>query len=229
MRKIDARPEPQSMVTLRRQGASYPELGSDSSIRRTLWEQQGRRCAYCERVLLDPDLPNHNTRIEHFHPQSSDCWGAECERASHSGSHEKAAVSWGNLLLCCDGNERAGQDFTCDKSKSDIDICERFRNPRDWPTEQLVYVERDGRVVPLSGLPAEAEVVLNGVMNLNAEGLVRARKTVLSALKKEIAERQKRSRGLTAQQKTAMASRLRQDAKVREFGACFLAVASRLS
>ncbi|WP_146243378.1 hypothetical protein [Curtobacterium sp. MCLR17_034] len=228
MQKINAAAEPVSMLTLRQQGARYAELASEPSIRRSLWEQQGKRCAYCERVLADPSSPVHNTRIEHFHPQGSHDWASECERASHAASNGDAPVAWGNFLLCCDGNERAGQNFTCDKAKANIDICITFRNPRDWAVDQLVNVERDGRVVAMPGLPVGADAVIDDVLNLNAEHLIAARKVVLVALKRQISAREAKRHGLTAQQKAAMAESLRRDAKVREYGACFLAVAARL-
>ncbi|WP_144753253.1 hypothetical protein [Curtobacterium pusillum] len=229
MRKIEAHAEPAAMLTLRRQGATFGELTSESSIRRTLWEQQGRRCAYCERSLADPATPGHNTRIEHFHPQNGSDWTADCERGSHASADDQAPVAWGNLLLCCDGNERAGRDFTCDKAKGNLDVCGRFRNPRDWTVGRLVNVAPDGRVAPLSGLPDGADGVLGRVLNLNADHLVVARKVVLAALKREISARAARRHGLSPQQRSAMADNLRRDAGIREFGACYLAVAARLA
>jgi len=217
------------MLTLRQQGATYGDMASESSIRRTLWEQQGRRCAYCERALPDPAIPGHNTRIEHFHPQNGGDWTGDCERGSHASADGRAPVTWGNLLLCCDGNERAGRNFTCDKAKGNLDICAQFRNPRDWAVDRLVNVERDGRVVPLPGLPDGADVVLEHVLNLNADHLVVARKVVLAALKRAVSGRAARHHGLSPQQRSAIAENLRRDAETREFGACFLAVAASLS
>ncbi|MCS5713520.1 hypothetical protein NVV95_03010 [Herbiconiux sp. CPCC 205716] len=228
MQRIKFVSPPQSYVKLRSEGADFSQLSSDTAIRRALWEQQSRRCAYCERRLKDPSKPDHRTRIEHFHPQSSDLWDGDCEEASGTVKQDKAPTSWKNLLLCCDGNERAGASYCCDKSKAGREICAVFRNPKSWPLPALVNVDRAGYATVALGLPHTADAVIKETLNLNADHLVSARKAVLAARIQQIEQQRRKHRGLTHAMRIEIIGRLRKDAESAEFGAVLLSIADRL-
>lgn len=223
MRRIESAPPPASHRTYRALNAAFAELSSDPAIRRALWNEQGGRCAYCERRLRNPGHPDHRTRIEHFHPQSAPAWSADCAICSGAEDNGDAPTQWRNLLLCCDGNEHSHREFTCDKSKADTDICGRFRNPKTWTRGQVAVVDRGGRARPGAGLPAGAPAVVDHVLNLNAEHLVGARKSLIAAYQRKLGRK-----GLTAAQREQCAARLRREASTAEYGSTLLMLADRL-
>jgi uncharacterized protein (TIGR02646 family) len=228
MRRIHAATPPPSHSTHRASNAAFDELSSDPAVRRALWNEQGGRCAYCERTLRDPARHDHQTRIEHFHPQSGRVWTADCSLCSGAVGNHDAPTKWTNLLLCCDGNQVAGSEFTCDKSKAATDICAEFRNPKIWTHEQVVVVDRDGRARPSSGLPAGAEAVVDAVLNLNAKHLVAARRAVIGARLRKLERMRSTHHGLTAQQREKLAAGLRVEASTAEFASALLTVADGL-
>jgi hypothetical protein len=229
MQRITVTAPPRALVDAVHHSASFSEVSSDASLRRTLWEQQRGRCAYCERVLRDPSRDDHRTRIEHFHPQSSAEWTIDCSRESGASVAERAAIAWTNLLLCCDGNEAAGRDFTCDKLKGNRDICADFCNPHRWPGGAVLAVKRDGRVTPSPGLPAAADRVVQDVLNLNAPALVHARRSVLDARRAAISRIRAKHGGLTPRVRRDIAEILRRDAETHEFGAALLSLADEMT
>ena len=220
---------PEVLTTLRAQGATFETISSDPTVRRALWEQQGQRCAYCERKLRDPARADHRTRIEHFHPQSSSTWNSDCKRMSGTPSRAKAPTTWSNLLLCCDGNEMAKTDFTCDKSKRNAEICGSFRNPKSWTGDRLVNIDRSGRARPVQGLPADAISVIDVDLNLNANHLIAARKLVQSAHLRYLQTQKSRHNGLTASQRSQIASQFRARALLSEYGSTILSLADELA
>jgi uncharacterized protein (TIGR02646 family) len=230
MIRIATRAAPPEFVRLRAARAAFSELSSEPSIRRALWEQQGRRCAYCERLLRDPSRDDHQTRIEHFHPQSSAQWNTDCKRASGAGTKAKAPTTWSNLLLCCDGNESVGKPFTCDKSKDDIEICADFRNPKLWSghPDRLVNIDREGRAEPVVGLPARASHVVDDVLNLNAEHVVEARQRVATPRRQELKKWKARHQGLDDQQRAVLVERWRTRAETSPYGTALLSLADWL-
>lgn len=229
MRTLNAGPPPKSFARYRADRAEFSVFSSDPATRYALWEQQRAKCAYCEKRLRDPSELNHRTRIEHFHPQSSDTWGADCAHCSGAASNDEAPTTWSNLLLCCDGYEAAGETYTCDKSKANQDICAEFRNPKSWQAEKLVSVSRAGRAEPASGLPPGADVVIDVVLNLNAKHLVDARKAVISAWRKRIVAHRDRHKGWTPKRRAEMIDRLRTAADSDEYAAVLLSLADTLA
>lgn len=216
---------PLAYAALRARRAPFREFSSDPQIRSALWDVQRGRCAYCERRLRDPARPDHGTRIEHFHPQSLVEWGSDCALCTRAADGDDAPTVWTNLLLCCDGSERAGSVFTCDKKKADQHICTRFRNPKTWTAERLVEVERSGEVSAVGGMPAGAADVIDTVLNLNAEHLVAARRRVAAALRKTFNAEKNRRHGLTSAQRAKMATAWRERAETAEYATVFLSLA----
>ncbi|MQY31731.1 hypothetical protein NRB56_73410 [Nocardia sp. RB56] len=228
MRRIHAAPPPSSHSAGRSAHATFAELSSDPAIRRALWTEQAGRCAHCERILRDPAHPDHRTRIEHFHPQSASAWTSDCSRCSGATGNQDAPTRWTNLLLCCDGNEGAGSDFTCDKSKSDKDICGDFRNPKTWSHDRLLVVDRDGRIRPGSGLPPRAGKVADEVLKLNAKRLVIIRRKIIGARTREINKIRAKNHGLTDNMRDKRISRLHTEASTAEYASALLTVADHL-
>jgi uncharacterized protein (TIGR02646 family) len=203
---------------------------SDSSLRRALWDQQGGRCAYCERRLRDPSRDDHRTKIEHSHPQSSSKWDSDCKSCSGASNHASTATTWRNLLLCCDGNELAGENFTCDTSKAGTDICSDFRNPKHWTQgDRLVEIDRSGFAKPRPGLPNAAATVIGSVLYLNAKALVEARMLVLSPRRKAINHQRRLHHGRRASLDSQIAAILRLDATTSEYGSTLLSLADELT
>ncbi|MGW5922832.1 hypothetical protein ACWFPY_27915 [Nocardia fluminea] len=226
MRRIKPQKPPNSYVTYRAKGAGFSEMSADPAIRRALWDEQRGRCAYCERVLRDPSRPDHLTRIEHFHPQRGSSWGSDCGACTGAGSSSDAQTKWTNLLLCCDGSESAGANFTCDKSKNNRHVCEDFRNPKLWHSESLVCIERSGKALPATGLPSDADRVVNAALNLNARHLVDVRREIISARAREINKLKARNRGLNIAQRTLIATNLRKEAETAEYPSVLLMLAN---
>lgn len=208
MHKIIAGTIPSSVVGLQSSNADFSQLSSNPVVRRALWDEQGGMCAYCERRLRNVDRPDHATRIEHFHPQGSSGWGYHCALCSDSTDNQSAPVSWGNLLLCCDGNERAGQEFTCDKSKGSTDICAIFRNPKSSAPPLLVEIDRAGRGVAVQSMPIGSQRVVDEILNLNSASLVQTRKKILSSLAREINKKRSQKKGLSKKARKQLASRV---------------------
>ncbi|MFC8043410.1 hypothetical protein [Nocardia sp. NPDC057353] len=92
----------------------------------------------------------------------------------------------------------------------------------------MAVVDRAGRLVPGSGLPPGAEVVIETVLRLNAERLVEARKTVIGAEVRRLAKIKDRERGLTPSRRTKLAAELRTRAETAEYGSALLMLADRL-
>lgn len=156
-------------------------------------------------------------------------WTTDCARASGVASAARAAIAWSNLLLCCDGNEHAGRDYTCDKRKHDTDICADFVNPQRWSGGALVTVERDGRVKARPGLPVGADHVITTVLNLNSPEIIRARRSVLAARRELIDRVRTKNHGLSPRQRVDIAERLRKDAASSEYGAVLLSLAAAIT
>ncbi|MEG8036451.1 hypothetical protein QP157_14390 [Sphingomonas sp. LR61] len=225
MLRIDAQPAPRKFTELRAARAPYSKFSSEPSIRRRLWEQQGGRCAYCERKLRRWDHVNHRTRIEHFHPQHGLVWTATCKGQSGASDHESAPTTWKNMLLCCNGQEHLAETdlHRCDKKKDNTDVCEDFRNPRDWHGYRLVDVKRSGKAFAVSGLPHGAQNVIDSVININDPDLVKTRRNLWASLEKKVAHLYQAS----VADRAAVAAYLREQAKTAAFATTYLSLADR--
>lgn len=229
MRRITSLAPPAQYVSLVATASDFSQLSSEQNIRLALWQQQKGRCAYCERVLRDPSRSDHRTRIEHFHPQSGSAWSSDCAFCSGARSQAAARTAWTNLLLCCDGNEAAGSDFTCDKSKANMDVCDKFRNPKVWHASRLVDIDRNGFASPVTGLPVGAADVIHLTLRLNADHLIAARLSVIAAYTRMIKKEKDKHHNLTPSRRTELAAKLRVKADDSEYATTWLSLADRLS
>lgn len=229
MRNIPSVPPPKKYGQLLAAKAGFSELSSEPAIRQALWDQQGGICAYCERKLLRPALPNHRTRIEHFHPQGGLAWTADCKLCSGARSDGDAPTTWTNLLLCCDGNEYVGKPYTCDKLKGNKDICVSFRNPKLWPGGNLVIIERNGCAKAIPGLPPGADDVVRQVLNLNTPQLRDVRISILAARRKAYLKRRIRKQGMTKAERAGYAQKIRNEAVSAEYPSTLLSFAESIT
>jgi len=178
-------PPPASFV---QSASSVPPLSYEdipghvkAELRKRLFDEQHGRCAYCERKLT-----LSNTKIEHFHPQSTPLTSATpaCHSRTDEQDLSRADVSTKNMLLCCLGADSAGrrESTTCDTRKGDEHICETFYSPKQLPDSvvTLVRVEQSGRVVPdvFPGSAERAVEVVDHTLNLNCDRLRTHRRTV---------------------------------------------------
>lgn len=228
MRRITAGSPPAAFVFDRARGVAYGDLFSMKALRRQLWEQQGGRCAYCERRLKGWDRDDHDTKVEHFHPQHTVVWTSDCKTSSGATKHDKSATSWPNLLLCCDGAtpETEGRTIQhCDSRKGDIDVCSDFRSPRAWTGDRLVDVKRSGRLQVVGGLPDRAQEVIDDVLNLNCTIFVEARKATIDALLRRLAPSFEQS----ISQRAKVAEALRAQADNVEYATAYLTLADKFA
>lgn len=170
-------PPPVAFVEAVAAGATYKALPSNAkdALRDRLKEDQGGRCAYCERHLRE----DHKTVLEHFHPQNmTGKGGSDCQLRVGSTDLSRSDVELGNLLLSCDGHKNDGGDLTCDASKSGSHICSDSFNPLNQTTPTLISVGRNGKasVMHYPGDQTAAQHVIDTVLNLNQRHLVGNRK-----------------------------------------------------
>jgi uncharacterized protein (TIGR02646 family) len=205
------------------------EFDVNKAVRRFLYAQQAGRCAYCERrITLNPMA----TKIEHFHPQSRPDHGSACLK--RTGLTEPRWRSYqihlGNLLLCCTG-DRMPEGATCDTLKGNTHICEVFFNPKGATKPTLVTVGPDGRVHAASFPAGEADAqdVIDHILRLNADSLVRTRRDLISARQQKFVKAKNASKEPAAQFRARAANDLRREALTAEFGSTLLSLADSLS
>lgn len=234
MIRIEPRQPPPVVALVRASGGSFRALSSESAVRGALFDEQGGRCAYCERRLRDPrDGSDHRTRIEHYHPQHPAVNGPgapkdaqACLRASGAPSIAAAPTAWSNLLLCCDGEEHAPPaNRHCDVRKGNVDICHEFRNPKNATRARILDVSARGRVGPATGMPPGAARVVDVVLGLNTPTLVRAREQVFGALMREIAASKRRHRGMTPARRQELRRKIEAQIADADFPSTLLAAA----
>lgn len=155
MRPIHQSTPPTSFATYRSTHATFGQLSSDIDIRQALWEEQQGHCAYYEKHLREPRRfpDSHNTRIEHFHPQSgpssnngtlaSDCpYAAErrrkTARLSLGRTSFSAAMETRNQARALPATRRRGITTSVHPSGT-----QRFGHPPKRSSSLIVQVKHD--------------------------------------------------------------------------------------
>ncbi len=113
MRKITKNPEPKAWETYRKtENARYKPI---PELVRSLLDEQGYICAYCERRIPCRDAEKgtkgaEDHRIEHLEPQ-------EVARETDDNSD----LDYNNMVICCPGNiaQDGESQYHCDKKKED--------------------------------------------------------------------------------------------------------------
>ena len=143
-----------------------PVLYAKSLLRRTLLEEQGYLCCYCNRALADA----HTTIIEHFHPKGLSIY-----------RHQ--VFDYQNLFACCDGGER-------EKSKPRETYCTLYKgnndplfpvstiSPLEAGCEDLLEYDEQGQIHAINK-DARAEHTI-AFLNLGAKSLQLQRKAAIN-------------------------------------------------
>ena len=219
------------MAMHRANKSSYAALVGDATVRAALHTEQHGHCAYCERPIRPATHVDHQTRIDHFHPQKGKATHAKaCKRASGTNQLHSASTAWSNMVLCCNG-QLEGKLECCDRSKDNTDICDDFRNPKTYEAERLVEIHSDGAAVACGYMPAQAQQVIDHVLRLNERELKAARHERLRAVKAEIhGFRSTQGYAPTRAAKSKFAERLRQRVSNGDvaYGSVNLTLAARL-
>lgn len=130
-------------------------------LRDSLYEEQGYICAYCMRRIpckdrIDGKLTQEDHRIEHIKPREH---------------YPELQLDYKNMVACCPGH--LGDNDHCDRLKS----CDEISfSPLDSSFIDTLYYE-DG-IIKSSNEKYTEEI--DGVLNLNDEALVKARKCMLA-------------------------------------------------
>lgn len=174
--------EPGSLLQYRKSSpdACYEELPQKprEDIRRQMWVEQGKLCAYCMRKINHPS----DVRIEHYkerHPQDGDYDAAE-------------TLDYKNMLGVCYGNslskDKEGknvkpEDMTCDAHRGNKPLTV---NPYDINSIRKIRYTSDGYITSDDlNIKKDVEETLN--LNCLASSLPEIRKEVLCQSKVEIA------------------------------------------
>lgn len=201
-----------------------------AELRDALYEQQSGRCAYCERSIR---ASGTSTRIEHFHPRdhsSSYDWNSICEQRTgvKNARWDLIEISFGNLLLCCDG----GSLRSCDVSKGSDHICEIFFSPKHVLDSALVSVLPNGYMIPkrVPGTIEAAQNVIDACLLLNSQFLVEDRRGIFSAELSRFSQRMRENPNRLSADKirSEFASSLRGKALSSAFGSTLLSVADKI-
>ena len=172
---------------------SFYKNHSDSygELKRIIFEQQQYLCAYCEEKLSESDRSLQ--RIEHFHPKS------------HNDPDHNWTFDWENMLGCCMGGTKAGQDSNppelclhCDAHKETCSTDNYFEgdllNPLTMPMECLFKIDHaTGELSPNEETCARVSVPYNNyssvsqlvdatirILNLNCKSLKDKRRLVIN-------------------------------------------------
>lgn len=174
MKHIIKKQEPNSLTQYR----SSPNAAFDScnkeDIRLFLIEEQGAICAYCmQRISAkwNSKLNKYFTEIEHY--KSQDVYKGE-------NGFPDLRLNYNNMLGVCNGNTgQPKHKQHCDKSK-DFKENKKFLpltiNPQNENCENLLWFSGSGKI------KSENKVIdtdINIILNLNENGLVRARKKAI--------------------------------------------------
>ncbi|QUB82131.1 hypothetical protein [Prevotella jejuni] len=142
-------------------GATYQ---SQSYLSASLLEEQGYICAYCmRRIPCKDSLCNEDHRIEHINPRSK---------------YPDNQLDYNNMVIVCPGH--MGDNDHCDRSKGDKKI---NLSPLNSSVIQTISYGNNG-LIKSSNPVWNRE--LNDILNLNDKVLVKARKTTLEAIIKQL-------------------------------------------
>lgn len=109
---------------------TYDDLSGDlkASVKRSLMQEQGYLCCYCERRLIETD-----SHIEHFQPQSDPAVDP---------------LDYDNLLCSCQNQIKKGEPRHCGNLKGDWYDPELLVSPLDPDCESRFGFEGDGWIKP---------------------------------------------------------------------------------
>ena len=186
-------PEPPCLQDFRttHPGGSWDEFRDSDCyhvIREATRRDQGRLCAYCERLL-----PGDDEQIGHFHPKSDE-----------SLPRKNWALEWTNLWLACRGGDQVrtndpgaylppvAENRSCDTAKEARVVDGQILAPDEVPAfprifryrqaSDAVLIEPDEQACAQAGIPVEKVRETVEVFSLNCRRLSDARLAVLREL-----------------------------------------------
>jgi uncharacterized protein (TIGR02646 family) len=170
MKYIVKQAEPESFVVWKNKEnddwkPTYANIDKQERIDlfKSLKEEQGYICCYCERELNDGDC-----HIEHFKPKDK-------TKFPH------LELSYNNLLCSCQVNTDKGEPLHCGNSKSNWFDEELLISPLDSNCEYKFKYTFDGQILPFDEEDEVAKTTIDK-LQLNIDKLKDLRKNVIDAL-----------------------------------------------
>lgn len=171
MIKINKGKEPAEWILERTTpGMTYEDAKKDV-LRLALLEEQGGLCAYCMRRISFTTGKTTSTRIEHVKPQA----------LSIAEGKSWETLSYGNMVLCCDGDIDGNGTFHCDRSKEDRIIS--FK-PFDQTVMDTISYSSNKGTIKSSNKDYDRD--FNKILNLNHPKLEISRLAVIKGLVTEL-------------------------------------------
>lgn len=130
---------------------------------KSLKEEQGYICCYCERELKDGDC-----HIEHFKPKDKN-------------KFPELQITYDNLLCSCQVNTEKGEPLHCGNSKGNWFDDRLLISPLDTNCENKFKYTYDGQILPFDEDDEEAKTTIEK-LQLNIDKLKALRKSVIYAL-----------------------------------------------
>lgn len=147
-------------------GITY-ETAHKDALRQALLEEQGGLCGYCmRRVTFEAGMVT-DTRIEHLKPRT----------LSLAEGKPEETMSYGNMILCCNGDIDRSKNLHCDASKGERAI--HFKPFDEAAIATFSYSSKDGSIKS-SNMDYNQD--LNDVLNLNHPRLAANRLAVIKGL-----------------------------------------------
>lgn len=163
--------EPKEWETIRQTPGIDYDTADKTALRSALLSEQGAICGYCMRRIDYVPGTTTDTRIEHVKPRS----------LSISEGKPEETLSYGNMILCCNGDVDGDNDEHCDRSKAERAI--HFSPFDTVAMETITYSWRDG-IIKSTNQQIDAD--LNQVLNLNHKRLAANRYAVIKGLLAEM-------------------------------------------
>lgn len=159
--------EPAEWVRIRNTpGVVFEDVPKDD-LRFSLWKEQGGLCGYCmRRINFTPGFTT-DTRIEHIKPR----------KISMAEGKPEETFSYGNMILCCNGDIDGNNNFHCDRSKKDKEIC--FTPFDKAVIDTLSYSSKDGSI---KSSDSSIDNDIKNILNLNHPRLAANRLAVIKGL-----------------------------------------------
>ena len=151
-------------------GMTYEDAPKDS-LRLALLQEQGGLCAYCMRRIKYTRGESTITRIEHVKPRA----------LSLAEGKSWETLSYGNMVLCCDGDIDGNGTFHCDRSKEDRIIS--FK-PFDQTVMDTISYSSNKGTIKSSNRDYDRD--FNKILNLNHPKLEISRLAVIKGLVTEL-------------------------------------------
>lgn len=171
MIKITKRREPEEWTEERNTPGITYETAHKDALRLALLEEQGGLCGYCMRRISFVAGTQTDTRIEHLKPRT----------LSLAEGKPEETLSYGNMILCCNGDIDGSKNLHCDAGKGEKEI--HFKPFDAAAITTISFSSKDGSIRSSNDV---YDSDLNKVLNLNHPRLAANRLAVIKGLVKEM-------------------------------------------